>query len=72
MLKFSERMNPKKAIHNEDLIIQINKVVLQFLCRSLDCVPLSKNTAWLILTALSAPKEYWLDIATIGLCFYFF
>ena len=46
-------------------------MVLQFLCRSSGCVPLSKNTAWLISTALSAPKEYWLDIATIGLCFYF-
>ena len=33
--------------------------------------PFIKNTAWLFWTALSAPKEYWIDIATIGLCFYF-
>ena len=40
---------------------------MQFLCRSSGCVPLSNNTAELIWTALSD----WLDVATIGLCFYF-
>ena len=29
---------------------------LLFLCRSSGCVPLSKNTAWLLWNALSAPR----------------
>ena len=65
------KFESKRAIHNQDLI---SRLILWFcsFCVKVRVVSLyPKNIGWLILTALSAPKEYWLDIATIGLCFYF-
>ena len=51
--------------------VLINKVFLLVCLKFWVCVPLSQHAVQLIWTALSVPKGYCLDIATIVLCFSF-
>ena len=46
-------------------------MILRFSLKYFGCVPLSQHAVQLIWTALSVPKGYCLDIATIVLCFSF-
>ena len=70
LLNFSGSLKPNsQAIFRSDVLI--NKVILLFCLKYYGCVPLSQHAARLIWTALSVPKGYCLDIATIALCFSF-
>ena len=69
-LKFTKSWNQNsQAILRSDFLI--NKVILLFCLKYWGRVPLSQHAVRLIWTALSLPKGYCLDIATIVLCFSF-
>ena len=69
ILKFSENLNPKEFSHHKEDLISIRRFCI-FVSKFGLC-PFIKNTAWLIWTALSAPKVYCIDTATIDSCFLF-